>query len=137
MARAVIGTWAWHYLVFGGYSLSRDEQMAQFAIFYLREGMLGMPVPPEWREYVRGINPIFMSAFGGHEAWISFYLTVHSAIRALVSLFADAELTSPLYLEVGFRALWHIARKLFTGRPDNVLVTLLLAFSKSEEHTSE
>src|SRR3546814_17000671 len=85
MALAVIVTWAGHYLVFGGYSLSRDEQMAQFATFYLREGMLGMPVPPEWREYVRGINPIFMSAFGGHEAWISFYLPVHSAFRALVS----------------------------------------------------
>src|SRR3546814_7371636 len=49
MALAVIVTWAGHYLVFGGYSLSRDEQMAQFATFYLREGMLGMPVPPEWR----------------------------------------------------------------------------------------
>src|SRR3546814_6342167 len=103
--------------------------MAQFATFYLREGMLGMPVPPEWREYVRGINPIFMSAFGGHEAWISFYLPVHSAFRALVSFFADPELTSPLFLAVGFGALWHIARKLFPGRPDAVLVTLLLAFS--------
>src|SRR3546814_6760627 len=77
--------------------------------------MLGMPVPPEWREYVRGINPIFMSAFGGHEAWISFYLPVHSAFRALVSFFADPELTSPLFLAVGFGALWHIARNLFPG----------------------
>src|SRR3546814_12566422 len=37
MALAVIVTWAGHYLVFGGYSLSRDEQMAQFATFSLRE----------------------------------------------------------------------------------------------------
>src|SRR3546814_1519587 len=90
--------------------------MAQFATFYLREGMLGMPVPPEWREYVRGINPIFMRAIGGHEAWISFSLPVHSAFRALVSFFPDPEHTSPLFLAAGFGPLWHIARKLFPDR---------------------
>src|SRR3546814_9843973 len=37
MALAVIVTWAGHYLVFGGYSLSRDAQMGQFATFYIRE----------------------------------------------------------------------------------------------------
>src|SRR3546814_17666159 len=70
MALAVIVTWAGHYLVFGGYSLSRDEQMAQFATFYLPEGMLGMPVPPAWRDYVRGINPIFMRHLGGPKEWM-------------------------------------------------------------------
>src|SRR3546814_5503078 len=45
---------------------------------------------------------------------------------------ADPELTSPLFLAVGFGALWHIARKLFPGRPDAVLVTLLLAFSSTQ-----
>src|SRR3546814_1383480 len=35
-------------------------------------------------------------------------------------------------LAVGFGALWHIARKLFPGRPDAVLVTLLLAFSSTQ-----
>src|SRR3546814_7863742 len=73
-----------------------------------------------------------MSAFGGHEAWISFYLPVHSVFRALVSFCADPALTSPLCLAVGFGALWHIARKLVPGRPDAVLVTLLLAFSSTQ-----
>src|SRR3546814_18567450 len=94
--------------------------------------MLGMPVPREVSEYGRGINPSFMIAFGGHDAWISFFLPVHSAFRALVSFFADPALPSPLFLAVGFGALWHIARKLFPGRPDPVLVTLLLAFSSTQ-----
>ena len=124
--------WAGHYAVFGGYSLSRDEQMGEFATFYLREGRLGMPIPAEWRDYVRGINPIFMSVYGGDIAWISNYLPVHAAFRALLSHVADPALTSPLFLGLGYICLWRIALRLFPDRPDAVLVTLLLGFSSTQ-----
>lgn len=127
-----LAAWAGHYWVFDGYSLSRDEQMAEFATFYLREGRLGMPVPPEWRDYVRGINPIFMSIHGGDVAWISNYLPVHAALRALVSFIADPALTSPLFTALGLFCLWRIALRLFPERPDAVLVTLLLGFSSAQ-----
>src|SRR3546814_20292882 len=67
MALAVIVTWAGHYLVFGGYSLSRAEQMAQFATFSLRDGMLGLTVPPDLWDTVCGITQSFIVAFGGPE----------------------------------------------------------------------
>lgn len=124
--------WAGHYLVFGGYSLSRDEQMGEFATFYLREGRLGMSVPPQWQDYVRGINPIFMSVYSGNIAWISNYLPLHAAIRALISFVADPALTSPLFLGLGYVCLWRIALRLFPDRPDAVLVTLLLGFSSTQ-----
>lgn len=124
--------WAGHYWVFSGYSLSRDEQMAEFATFYLREGRLGMPVPAEWRDYARGINPIFMSIYGGDLAWISNYLPVHAAFRALISYMADPALTSPLFTALGLFCLWRIALRLFPARPDAVLVTMLLGFSSTQ-----
>lgn len=129
---AALVAWAGFYLVFDGYSLSRDEQMGEFATFYLREGRLGMPVPPEWSDYVRGINPIFMSTYSGTIAWISNYLPVHAGFRALVSYVADPALTSPLFLALGYLCLWRIALRLFPGRPDAVMVTLLLGFSSTQ-----
>lgn len=128
----ILIAWAGYYRVFSGYALSRDEQMAEFATYYLREGHLGMPVPPEWQAYVRGINPIFMSVHGGDIAWISNYLPVHAAIRALLSYVADPALTSPLFTAIGLVCLWRIALKLFPARPDAVLVTLLLGFSSTQ-----
>ena len=124
---ATLFCWTMSHFWFAGYALSRDEEVAQFAAAYLREGMIARPIPAEWIAYRRAIMPEFFSPFGADRYWAAAYLPVNSAIRACFSALGDAALTGPALMLAGLIALWRIALRLFPQRPDAVAVALLMA----------
>jgi hypothetical protein len=129
---AVLWSWAGHYLVFQDYVLSRDEEAAEFASAYLRDGLLARPIPIEWLDYRRAIISEFFSPYGADRYWGSAYLPVNSAIRAAFWHLGDPNLSGPVLLGIGLLALWRTALRLFPQRPDAVWVTLLLALTSAQ-----
>lgn len=126
-----LAAWAGHYLVFQGYALSRDEDMAQFAGFYLELGRLGVPIPLEWQPYARAMAPIFTSPYGAEHIWSSVYLPLNSAARAAVG-WVDPNLAPPLFTALGLVSLWRVALRWFPDRPDAVWVTLAMGLSSAQ-----
>lgn len=120
------------YWLFGDYSLSRDEEVAEFAARSFSLGWLGRPIPPEWLEYRRAIMPEFFSPFGADHVWTAAYLPLNAAFRALCGVIGDANLAGPIFLLVGMAALWRIALRLFSDRPDAVMVVMLMALTSSQ-----
>ena len=125
-------SWAGHYLVFQDYALSRDEEVAEFAAAYMRDGLLARPIPAEWLDYRRAIMPEFFSPFGAEAFWTSAYLPLNSAIRALFWHLGDPNLASPALLVIGLIALWRVALRMFPGRPDAVWVALLMGLTSAQ-----
>ncbi|HWJ69045.1 MAG TPA: MFS transporter [Sphingobium sp.] len=128
----VLVSWWGRAFVFHGYSPSRDEVMVELAGAYLAQGHLGWPIPPEWAPFQRAMMPEFYSPYGADTHWTAIYLPVHAAIRALFVRLGDASLAAPVTLGIGLLLLWHIARKLMPGRPDAVLVTMVMALSSTQ-----
>jgi len=124
--------WLGHYWLFGGYSLSRDEEVAEFAARSLSLGWLGRPIPAEWIEYRRAIIPEFFSPFGADQYWMAAYLPLNAGFRALSSFIGDTNLAGPIFLFIGLIALWRIALRLFPDRPDAVAVVMLMALTSSQ-----
>jgi len=129
---AVLLGWGGRYLVFHGYSPSRDELMAELAGAYLAQGHLGWAIPAEWVPFQRALMPEFYSPYGADTHWTAIYLPVHAAIRALFVRLGAADLAAPITLGVGLLLLWHIARKLMSDRQDAVLVTLVMALTSAQ-----
>jgi hypothetical protein len=124
--------WAGHYIVFQGVDISRDEAMAVFDQNVFAQGQVVWPIPLEWRSMADALNRRFMLPIGANEYWISAYLPIHSAARALVSLIADPTLTSPLFTAVGAASLWCIARKLWPESKRVAVVGVLLFVTSSQ-----
>lgn len=64
--------------------------------------------------------------------WVSGYLPINSALRALVGTVADPAVANPLLLVVGLAALWQMARRLWPGRNDAPVVVLLLEATSTQ-----
>ena len=114
------------YLVFGRYALSYDEVMAVFDAEIFRSGLRIAPLPSEWRGFRHALAPSFLLPVPGEVAWVSAYLPVNAALRALVGSAADPAWTGPILLIVAVLALNGIARQLWPDRPDAALVATLL-----------
>ncbi|MDF0543298.1 MFS transporter [Sphingobium sp. H39-3-25] len=132
IALAALWAWAGHDIVFHGYALSRDEEVAEFAAAYLRDGMAARPIPPEWIDYRRAIMPEFFSPYGAGQYWTAAYLPVNSLVRALFWRLGDPALAGAAFLAIGLVSLWRIALRLFPQRPDAVWVTMLLALTSAQ-----
>lgn len=126
IAFVLIAGWAGHYLVFDGYDLSRDEQMATFDTAIFRGGRLFAPIPLAWRPIADALNLTFMLPMGARESWVSAYLPIHAVWRALVSLIADPALASPLMAALGGFCMWRIARLLWPASAATQLACVLL-----------
>ena len=114
------------YAIFGNYPLSYDEVMAVFDAHIFRAGHMIAPLPAEWRGYQRALSTSFLLPVPGEVAWVSSYLPVNAALRALIGSVATPTLTGPLLLVVAVLALNKIARRLWPNRPDAALVATLL-----------
>ena len=117
-----------------GQDHSRDESMATLAARQIASGELVTFVPAEWQAYGRAMLPIFHSRLVPPEiGWLSGYLPVNSANRALVeTATGTAALANPILLVIGLFALWTVARKIWPERRDVALVVLLLAATSSQ-----
>ena len=132
IAFVVLLGWAGHYAVFSGYALSRDEDLARMTVAHLREGLLGMPIPVEWRPYHAAIVPEYLSAVGADRYWIAQYLPGSAGFETLVSFIGDPALANPLLLGQGLLALRHNSGKLFPGRLDAQWIVMLMALTSSQ-----
>ncbi|CAN5130452.1 hypothetical protein BH10PSE12_BH10PSE12_12460 [soil metagenome] len=129
---AALWSWAGHYLIFQDYALSRDEEAAEFASAYMRDGLIARPIPLEWLDYRRAIISEFFSPYGADRYWTSAYLPVNSAIRAAFWHLGDPNIAGPALLALGLLALWRVALRLFPDRPDAVWVVLLMALTSAQ-----
>jgi hypothetical protein len=122
--------WAGHYVVFSGYDLSRDEQMASFDAAIFRSGQLFSPIPAAWRPFADALNLRFILPIGAREFWVSSYLPLHAAWRAAFSYFADPALASPVMAALGAFCIWRVSRLLWPASASTQIVAVLLyAFS--------
>ena len=113
-------------LIYDGYALSLDEFMAVFDSAILRSGRLAAAVPETWREYVPALQPIFRLAVEGNTHWVSAYLPVNAAFRALASLAGAEALVSPMWAALATVAVYGIARRLWPEKPQAALAAAVL-----------
>jgi len=109
----VLICWSGHHIVFGGYDLSRDEQMANFDAAIYRNGAAVQPIPIWWRPYADALNQLYIQPVGDHEAWVSNYLPVNAMARAMFGAVGLVDLTGPAFVGLGLLCLWSIAGRLW------------------------
>lgn len=119
--------WIGHRLVFGGYDLSRDEQLANFDAAIYARGLVFAPLDQGWRPWADALNQTFLLPIGNREGWVSAYLPVNAAARALLG-----SLTSPMFAATGAMALWSIARRLWPEDGSTQWAVLLLYAGSSQ-----
>ncbi len=118
-------------LVFGGFALSRDEDMANFGAEILRHGQLWATVPPGWRNFAAGLEPEFVRFSAGSEFWQPAYLPVYAALRALAG--PAASLVNPALAAGSVLAAYAVGRRLWPERQDLALVSALFVAISSQE----
>ena len=124
--------WLGRHFVYLDYNLSRDEQMADFDAYILAHGKLFWPLPKFWQVHALALNQLFMLTIGDHEAWVSAYLPVNAALRAVTGLLVSASLTSPLLVAIGAVSLWRIAGRLWPDSLSTRAVALILYAGSSQ-----
>lgn len=124
--------YAGHHLLLSGYSLTRDEQMADFDAYIWAHGKLFWEVPLQWREGIAALNHSFMLPITGNVAWVSNYLPGNALLRMLVGRIADPALTSPVLVAIGAIALSGVIRRIWPDRNDAVIIGLLLYAGSSQ-----
>lgn len=117
---------AGHRWVLDGYDLSRDEQMASFDARVFAAGRLVQPLPAPWPARAEALNTTFMLPVSHPVAWVSAYLPMNAASRALVGLVAAPSLTGPAMAALGLVALWNCARRLWPQERELAVVAALL-----------
>lgn len=119
-----------HYGLLFGYDATRDEQLANFDAAIFASGRLVWPIPPEWRADASALNLMFMYPVDHPVAWVSTYLPMNAAIRALFGLVGDSALTNPVLAGLCLPLLWCIARRIWPEDRETATVsTVLLASS--------
>jgi hypothetical protein len=81
--------------LFGGYTLSLDEFLADFDARIFASGRLFAPIPPAWRDFSSALQPMYILPLPD-DVWASEYLPVNAAIRALASKAGAEDLVNPL-----------------------------------------
>jgi hypothetical protein len=137
IAMILLVGWSGHHLVFDGYDLSRDEQMANFDMAIFAHGRLFWEIPADWRPFADALNLRFILPIGDREYWVSGYLPINAAFRAALSLFGCAPLASPLMAALAGYCIWRIGRLLWpmsTWAPSTwaPLVVLVLFATSSQ-----
>jgi hypothetical protein len=125
---ALVGT----DLVFAGYHLARDEALAEFDATIFRSGRAFAPIEPAWQPYGSALAPRFMLPVQRTLGFVSSYLPVNAALRAIVGLFVSPNWTSPLLAAGAVAATYGVGRRLWPDRPGPALASALLVASSSQ-----
>lgn len=126
-------TFAGHWLVLWGHDLSRDEQMASFDSAVFASGRLAAILPELWHRDASALNSLFMASAADQKAWISAYLPMNAALRALVeTLFGSPWLTGPIFTAIGLAAIWGCARRLWPDNRECAVIAVLLYAASSQ-----
>jgi hypothetical protein len=112
--------------VFGGYTLSLDEFMANFDAQIFASGQLMAEIPPAWRPFVPALQPMFTLPIPDNSHWASAYLPVNAAMRALALKLHAQPLVNPLLSGFSVVAVWGVGRRLWPDRPGLALIAAAL-----------
>lgn len=134
---ALIGTaaviaYAGSYFVLERFPLSRDEQLSDFAASYLQAGQLARPTPPGLMPLAEPLMPLWADSLQANGWWLSNYLPVNSALRALAGLAGDRWLAGPVLMAIGAASTVGIARRLWPDRPQGATVALVLLLTSAQ-----
>ena len=122
--------WIGTRLVYQDFALAMDEFMAEFDARIIASGRLLASVPPDWRDYVPALQPIFRLELPENAYWSSAYLPMNAAIRAAFVLLGAPALEGVVLAGIAIIAVFAVARRLWPDRPDAAVVaTVLLACS--------
>lgn len=132
VAAAVVAYVGHHWLLLG-YDYTRDEQMANFDAAIFGAGHLVWPLPPEWHAHAAELNLRFMPRAGDDQlAWVSGYLPMNAAIRALFGLLGDPAFAGAAYLAASVLLLWSCARRMWPDQPETATACALLLASSGQ-----
>lgn len=127
-----IAAWIGRYFVMLDYDMSRDEQMASFDAIIFSTGRLVAPMPEPWREHADALNTLFMLPAADRFAWISGYLPMNAAIRAVFEQVGAANLVGPLAILLGGIALWACARRIWPDDRSAAVLALILFIGSAQ-----
>jgi len=122
----LVVTAAGHFLILSGYDLSRDEQMATFDATVFGQGHLVATVPAFWRDHSDVLNTLFLYPAQPRGGWISAYLPLNAAFRALLGLIWAPWLAGPLMTALGALALFGCVRRLWPDDREAAFIALVL-----------
>ncbi|TDX59883.1 hypothetical protein EDE12_1252 [Methylosinus sp. sav-2] len=123
----VVGT----HLVFHDYHLSRDEILADFDATIFRSGHLIASIAPEHRPLASALAPAFMVPIDRVDGFVSAYLPVNAALRA-VGGFVDPASTNPLLAAFAVIAVFAVARRLWPSDAAPALVAAAITATSSQ-----
>lgn len=115
-----------HDLLLAGYDRTRDEQMASFDAAVFAGGHLVARLPALWGDHATVLNDSFMYPAEQRSAWISSYLPLNAAMRALLGTLATPALAGPLMTALGALALWGCVRRIWPQDTEAATVALVL-----------
>lgn len=124
--------YAGHYLVLGGWDLTRDEKMVTFDAWIFRHGALVWPLPQDWQGEAGALNLLFMFPNEHPVAWVSAYLPGNALLHAAVGSLGDQALTAPLLTGLSVPLLWSIARKLWPDDPAASAIPVILLLTSGQ-----
>jgi hypothetical protein len=119
-------------LVFGDYTLSLDEFMADFDAQIFAHGRLMAPIDPQWRALVPALQPMFLLPVPNGDFWASAYLPVNAGLRAMGEVALARWLVNPLLSAVSVVATYGVGRRLWPERPGLALAAAALLGSSPQ-----
>jgi hypothetical protein len=124
--------WAGAHFVYQNFALSTDEFMAEFDARIIATGRLLASVAPDWRAYVPALQPIFRLELPDNADWVSAYLPMNAAIRAVFVLLGEPAWQGVVLAGVAIIAVFAVARRLWPDRPDAAVVGIVLLVCSSQ-----
>ena len=131
---AACGVVAWigTGLVFHAYPLSMDEFMADFDASIIARGHLLAAVAPAWQADLPALGPQFLFHPEGGAYWVSSYLPVNAALRALGNQIGARSLVSPLLAVTAIIAVFGVGRRLWPDRPQIAWFAAIMLATSSQ-----
>jgi hypothetical protein len=121
-----VGCMAGRFAILGDYNLSRDEQLADYDAAIFATGALYAPAPQEWNDLRAALNDLYLLPSSEGSVWVSAYLPVNAALRAIGVATLGSEIINPLFVAIGALALWRIVGQIWPQERELVLPALLL-----------
>lgn len=119
-------------IIYYQYELSRDENLVQFDSVIYASGRLVAHVAEPWRTFASALEPRFMTPIADGAAFISEYLPINAALRALFGLVVDPVWMNPIFSGLSVALTYRIGMRLWTAKPDAALVAALFVGVSSQ-----
>ncbi len=132
IAVAAAVTRAGSAVVLEQFAMSRDEQLADFAAGYFQQGLLARAIPTGWAPLAEPLMPLWADGLRDQGWWLSPYLPVNSALRALAGLAGDCWLAGPALLALGAACTVGVARRWWPDQRAGATVALLMMLTSAQ-----